>query len=398
MKVVFTHTDFRIYWPARLKSLTGYLAERDIDLEIIEIAGAGSNYSFDKQGGKKESNWHCLFPDQKIEDLSSFIANRELRKKLDEISPEIVFAGSIAFPSGSAAVRWAGENSRKCIIFDDARNLDVSRNWVVDCIKRKVYSCVEAVFCPAPDWISTFSHFGFTKGQLFYGVDVVDNQFWRKNESAYNDGGYNFRYFLVVGRLISKKNYRFLLEAYYEYLEKAVNPVRLVLVGDGPEFGYLKSYVIEKGIGNMIDFYPFLSQERLKGLYQNASWFILPSRYGETWGLVVNEAMASGLPILVSDMAGCASTLVRIGENGYTFSPDDAEELSNLLINVSLMPEGERIRMGCRSEEIISEWDLDRFCKGAYEAIKYVSVTPKKQPDTLSRVITKFWNGRYRPL
>ena len=80
----------------------------------------------------------------------------------------------------------------------------------------------------------------------------------------------------------------------------------------------------------MVHFYPFMSQEELKPFYHNASWFILPSRFGETWGLVVNEAMASGLPVLVSEQSGCASTLVKKGINGYTFSPNDENGLSDL--------------------------------------------------------------------
>ena len=67
-------------------------------------------------------------------------------------------------------------------MFDDARLKDVPRSWLVDYIRKKVYSCVDAVLCPAPEWISTYNHFGFTAEQLFYGVDVVDNSFWSKDE------------------------------------------------------------------------------------------------------------------------------------------------------------------------------------------------------------------------
>ena len=106
-----------------------------------------------------------------------------------------------------------------------------------------------------------------------------------------------------------------------------------------------------------------MSQEELRPFYHNASWFILPSRFGETWGLVVNEAMASGLPVLVSDQVGCASTLVKDGVNGYTFSPEDDNELSDLLFKIGTLNDDQRQDMGLSSMEIINEWGLNRFCK-----------------------------------
>ena len=179
MKVVFAHTDFRIYWPARLRALNDFLNGQGIDFEIIEIAGEGSHYSFAGYTGSHPVNWHILFPDRKIENISPAEANKELRKKLDEIRPDIVFAGAIAFPSGAAAVRWADENRRKVIIFDNARLEDVPRPWSVNFIKKKIYSRVDAVFCPAPAWNSTFNYFGFRNNQIFYGLNVADNNFWQ---------------------------------------------------------------------------------------------------------------------------------------------------------------------------------------------------------------------------
>lgn len=148
---------------------------------------------------------------------------------------------------------------------------------------------------------------------------------------------------------------------------------------------------------NTVHFLSFLSQARLKTIYRNATFFILPSKYGETWGLVVNEAMASRLPVLVSNQAGCASTLVKPGVNGFTFSSHDEEELANLLIKATSIEEKEREVMGSKSLEIISEWGLERFCAGVSEAISYVSGRGRKTSDILGMIMIKLWKGRYRP-
>ena len=112
MRVVITHTDFRIYWPARLNALTAYLNNKRIEFEIVEIAGAGSPYAFSGSLASYPANWHCLFPNKRMEDISLFDANIALRRKLNELHPDIIFAGAIAFPSGAAAVRYAVEQKR----------------------------------------------------------------------------------------------------------------------------------------------------------------------------------------------------------------------------------------------------------------------------------------------
>ena len=120
----------------------------------------------------------------------------QLFRKLNELHPDIVISGPIAFPAGAAAVYWSIKNKRKIIVFDDARLIDVPRSWLVDYIRKKVYSCVDAVLCPAPEWISTYSHFGFTAEQLFYGVDVVDNSFWNKREYPSESSPVDSKYFI----------------------------------------------------------------------------------------------------------------------------------------------------------------------------------------------------------
>lgn len=396
MKIVFTHTDFRIYWPARLNALEEFLKLREIDLEIIEIAGKGSPYSFAKIGSEKPKYWHTLFPDQEMEKVKSATANLALRNMLDKIVPDIVFAGAIAFPSGAAAVRWAVENGKKAVIFDDARLKDTPRTGFVNYIKRIVYAGVDAILCPSPAFNDTYIYFGLENKQIFHSVAVVDNSFWQ-DSVAPESNIIKKSYFLTVSRQIPKKNLLYLLQAYHYYVKSASDPIDLILVGEGPERFKLENFVSEKHL-DKVQFLPFLPQQELKRVYRNALCFILPSLYGETWGLTVNEAMASGLPVLVSNQAGCASTFVKDGVNGFTFSPDNKEELTGILIRMHNMPETELAQMKIKSQEIIAEWGLEKFCSGVYDAIKYVSSKPPKKVSLLTRLILKLWKGRYRPV
>jgi 1,2-diacylglycerol 3-alpha-glucosyltransferase len=396
MKVVFTHTDFRIYWPHRLAALNDFLTDKGIRLDIIEIAGAGSPYRFSKKDNNHGSNWHCLFPDLRMEDIRICDANKVLRKKLDDINPDIVFAGAIAYPSGASAVRWASDNAKKVVIFDNARLADVPRPRRVDFVKRKIYECADAIFCPSPAWNDTFNYFGFQNERIFYGLNVVNNSFWQSDKEPEFSLYPNHDYFLSVGRQVPKKNFLFLLKAYLEYTKLTNRPKDLILVGEGQDHELIEEFVNNTKLETVI-LLPFKSQPQLRELYKNASSFVFPSKYGETWGLVVNEAMASGLPILVSNQVGCSSTLVKDGINGYEFSPFNGKQLSDLMLLMSELSEHDRIRMGQKSKEIIADWDLDRFCKGTYEAISWVSEHQKQKHGLLNRLILKLWQGRYRP-
>jgi glycosyltransferase involved in cell wall biosynthesis len=397
MKIVITHTDFRLYWPARISALQRALERRGDELHIIEIAGAGSPYAFSQWGGAEAKNWICLFPATRMEDISPARASGELWAKLNELSPDVVMGGGIAYPSGATAVRWAKNNNRPVIIFDDARLLDVPRGSVVNYIKQLIYEQVDAVLCPAPPWTEVFVRWRFRPEQVFFGVDVVDNDFW---------GGYGGPrlaelpdgYLLAVGRQIPVKNFGFLLRVYETYRSRAgpEASLPLVLVGEGPERDAMEA-ALAAGHLEQVCLLPFVDPSALRALYQHAAALVMPS-LAETWGLVVNEAMAAGLPVLVSNACGCAPVLVREAVNGYTFSPDRPDELLDILLAFTARTSEEKAAMGRASRRQIRSWGLDRFVSGSLDAIAYAIANKKTCRSVRARFVLRHWKGRYRPV
>ncbi len=112
----------------------------------------------------------------------------------------------------------------------------------------------------------------------------------------------------------------------------------------------------------------FMQMDSLPAYYALASALVHPA-HKDTWGLVVNEAMAVGLPVVVSRQTGCVNDLVREGENGYTFDSSDLDALTQLLGQLhasrSTLP-----AMGDESVSIISAWNLDRFASGLMHALE----------------------------
>ena len=100
--------------------------------------------------------------------------------------------------------------------------------------------------------------------------------------------------------------------------------------------------------------------------YAHAGAFVHASTT-EQWGLVVNEAMASGLPVLVSNQVGSSPDLVKEGSNGWTFDPLDIDQLAFLMWKIA-SDAPLRTVMGAKSREIIANWSLERFLTGAENA------------------------------
>jgi len=123
----------------------------------------------------------------------------------------------------------------------------------------------------------------------------------------------------------------------------------------------------------------------LPAFYAHASAFIHASTT-EQWGLVVNEAMAAGLPVLVSNRCGCAADLVKDGENGSTFDPTNEEQMADLMLRIS-SDEERRKEMGRKSREIIANWGPARFASGLSSAIEAALSAPKKKTGLIDRVI-----------
>lgn len=177
----------------------------------------------------------------------------------------------------------------------------------------------------------------------------------------------NQKVLIYSGRVIELKNIESVIEALSRI--KDSNLVFLI-VGGGPleekilnMAKNLKVKVIITGFINI--------QEELFKYYFAADALILPSR-NEVWGLVVNEGMAAGLPVLVSEICGCQKDLVKSGYNGYVFDPYDLEDLSkkiNLLINDKRL-----VEMGKNSKEIIDTWTFENSRISLEAIIEYLNL------------------------
>ncbi|HIF9463045.1 TPA: glycosyltransferase [Photobacterium damselae] len=129
--------------------------------------------------------------------------------------------------------------------------------------------------------------------------------------------------FIYVGRLSSEKNIRYLIDAFN------LNGKNLTIVGDGPELNYLYELANKN-----ITFSGYVNNKKIKKLLLEHDVFILPS-FSEVWGLVVEEALFSGLPVLVSENVGCKFDLVESPKSGLVFKLNDIKDINSKIDEIS---------------------------------------------------------------
>jgi glycosyltransferase involved in cell wall biosynthesis len=141
--------------------------------------------------------------------------------------------------------------------------------------------------------------------------------------------------YLFAGKMIEKKRPDLLLEAFRRVSATRLDDdrrIHLWMAGAGPMEEQLRA----QAAGLSCTFLGFVNQSDLPCVYAAADCLVLPSDRGETWGLVVNEALACGTPAIVSEEAGCAPELVRNGETGWLMLRNDPEHLAELMANAAV--------------------------------------------------------------
>jgi glycosyltransferase involved in cell wall biosynthesis len=139
-------------------------------------------------------------------------------------------------------------------------------------------------------------------------------------------------HFLYVGRLSAEKGLHDLLQA-FGAVHATYPRARLDLVGSGPLAQELKSRAAALGMGDAISFLGTKSLDETSDLFLKCTASVLPS-HGEPWGLVVNESLSYGCPVVVSSVCGCVPDLVLDGHTGFSFESGNVDALHKALISV----------------------------------------------------------------
>jgi glycosyltransferase involved in cell wall biosynthesis len=226
-----------------------------------------------------------------------------------------------------------------------------------------------------------YRSFGVPDEKLYWAPYAVDNDRFALGETAREAARARIRSRLNVGRdtvvfassakLIARKRPFDLVDAVVALRMRGAD-AHALFIGDGEERAALEQRAVALGIGDAMTVAGFVNQQELPDWYAAADALVLPSDSRETWGLVVNEAMAAGLPVVVSDAAGCSVDLVRDGENGFTYACGDVVALTDRLTSVAALGANGRREFGRRSREIVEDFGIDVAVRATEDAIRVV--------------------------
>ena len=315
-----------------------------------------------------------------------------VREALNKIEPRVVAIPGWSNQAGFAAMKWCLQSGAAVVLMGDTHVGAEQRAGIWRSVKRRIVRMCGGGLVAGSPQARYLNDLGMPRARIFTGYDVVDNDHFSRGAVQARANAAAIRtqlalppkYFLCVSRLAAEKNLAFVIRAFREYRNLAGDDAwSLVIVGEGPEETAIRS-VAEAPVfqGNVL-----LAGYREYGILPNyyglAGAFILAS-VSETWGLAVNEAMAAGLPVLVSRCCGCAEDLVQDGVNGFTFDPRDEKALTGLMLALSA---GDLEAMGKAGQEIIRQWPLRRFAEGLWTAALVASQGTSRGAGLLDRVL-----------
>jgi glycosyltransferase involved in cell wall biosynthesis len=239
---------------------------------------------------------------------------------------------------------------------------------------------------------------GFAPDNIFLGYDAVDNHYFSKHAAEIRSRANDYRgrinlpqnYFLASARFVEKKNLSRLIQAYADYRklsrqtgkdECPGEPWDLVLLGDGALREDISKQIAALGLTQHVILPGFKQYDELPVYYAFARAFIHASTT-EQWGLVVNEAMASGLPVLVSNRCGCSVDLIEEGVTGYSFDPHNQAQMADLMLRLT-MKSTDLPKMGQAAEKRVAEWGVERFASGLKQAAESGMKAHRQKPSLM---------------
>jgi len=385
-----------------------------ITIVALELANRTGDYAWRRGAGADGMITIC--PDSVYEELTFTTVFLRTRRELARRGIDVCLLPSYSPKQCLAALLAAKSLGVRTVMMNDSHAGTARSGRLGTWVKRWLVATFAAALVAGQPQKRYFSSLGLPKEKIITGYDAVDNDYFAakteevRNRAPESRTQYDLpeHYFLNLGRFVAKKNLDTLIRAYALFLDTSQRrETHLVLVGSGEEESKLRKLCDElrlpkydhppgclaKSTGEApgVHFYGFRQIEENPVFYGLADAFILPSLY-EEWGLVVNEAMACGLPAIVSKTAGCAEDLLEIGvpsdsrngdaaaiqkfrlgsqvrKNGFVIDPKSPGELSRVMLCLAESP-GLRMVMGGQSRRIVEKFSCQNFAKNAIEAAR----------------------------
>lgn len=319
-------------------------------------------------------SWRTHFREHTI------LITQNVSAAMREVAPDVILCGGYNYLASWQAQRWAQENSVPFLLWCESTGADRRAQYLfVESLKRRFFSKCDGFVVPGIASQTYVEQMASVGQQVFVAPNAVDNGLFAEGAASARENGPRVRarlglparYFLYVGRLVRSKGVLDLIDAYGCLSEKLRSEVGLVIVGDGP----LRAELESRGrliFPGTVHFPGFVHRDELASYYALADCLVFPT-HSDPWGLVVNEAMACGSPIICSEVAGCAADLTP---NGRTVAPKDVPQLTRAMRELAESPDL-RQQMSARGRETIQRYSPTACAAGIAQAVSFVDCRTK---------------------
>jgi glycosyltransferase involved in cell wall biosynthesis len=305
----------------------------------------------------------------------NILLNRGATSALGKASPDAILCGGYNYVASWQSLFWARRHNVPFSLWVESTTRDLrSGSGLLKFLKAKFMHQCTAFVVPGKASFKYAISYGAPEESIFTAPNAVDTEFFAgRSEVVRKDAAIHrrilrlpSRFLLFVGRLVRDKGVFDLLEAYRALTPELRAEVALIFVGDGDARSQLERQAQAITPGTV--FLPgFVQREQLASYYALAEMFVFPT-HTDPWGLVVNEAMACGLPVISTSVAGCVADLVEDRWNGRVVTAHDRQQLVDAIEELANNPEL-RSQMGEHSCERIAHYSPEACAAGIANAV-----------------------------
>ena len=354
-------TQFAPYHIDRCRAVGQRLAGR-AEVLAVEVATRSQTYAWQASGGVDHATKITLFPGANFDEISPWRRLRALWRTLR--SCDLVFMGVPYSGVDVIVLSWLLRFSgTRLVMMSDSKFDDIERDTWFEVGKSLLLSSYRAAIVAGARQVAYLRFLRFRRRPVLLGYDVVSVERIRAQVEAARVGPplpMASRDFLFVGRFVPKKRLVPMIEAYGAYVARAGDAARrLVLVGAGPEEPAMRARIAELGLEDKVVFTGFLQEVEIALAMDRALALLLVSSE-EQWGLVINEALAVGIPVIASSQVGATDTLVRNLINGFVVQPEDPDTLVAAMLRVA-GDEAEWAALAAGSRDLAWRGDCERL-------------------------------------
>lgn len=372
MKVLIVHNILWAHYKAAVFQALTQLAHQqpDSQIKVLQIArNERSRAGWETTASDApvyQYDYELLF-DRFVENVSLGERTRALLNRIRACKPDVLYLTGYYDPAQLALLAYAKLTGVPVIMQIESTVADTSRGGLKESLKRGILRLCDGFFCFGSPQADYLMQLGVPTRKILLRKTAVDNHalltaytkaILHRAEQQQKAAMHPHN-FVFVGRLIEPKNLPALLVAFAGAIQQTGNAEwGLVFLGDGPLKAELDRQTNALNLTDRVRFLPATHWYRVPDTLALCDVLVLPSR-SEPWGLVVNEAMVCGMPVLVSERCGCAKDLVCDGQNGFLFDPDQPDQLTDRLVQLMQLTDNEREDRGNVSQEVIKSWSVD---------------------------------------